>query len=150
MGGVDCLSLVGSTVVGSSVLTLWGQLTMPFQKGNPGGPGRRPGGHNVSTLVRDTCIRMGVDPIEYLCEVVADANTDTKERVKAATVLAEYMAPKLTRTVITTEAPEAPGLDYSALTFEELITLRGLMAKAQPARQLEAAVMPGTGETKDK
>lgn len=120
---------------------------MPFEKGKPrpDGAGRRKGTLNTSTVVKDTCERMGVDPLEFLCTVVSDDDADLKERVKAATVLSEYLAPKLNRTEITAEVvpvDPAPTIDYNRLSYNELTQLKELLSKATPGRTIEAADAP--------
>ncbi len=121
---------------------------MSFQAGQPRPPGagRRKGTPNKATEVKDICIRMGVDPIEFLCSVVAGSgefmgvDLDVKDRVAAAKELASYIAPKLKQTNLTMDepaGPEVPELDLSKLSTDELEQFRSLVSKATPERIID-------------
>ena len=61
-----------------------------FVKGNPGG-GRPKGSVNiVSRKAADKLGEMGVDPIEFLAQIMADPEADSNHRIRAAEQLMSY------------------------------------------------------------
>jgi len=77
---------------------------MPFEKGHPKYGGKKKGTVSPAKLrvedVKQTFIRMGVNPIELLCKIAKSKKPVPEHKLKALAELCRYYAPRLSTQAI--------------------------------------------------
>ena len=78
---------------------------MPFEKGHPKYGGRKKGATSPAKMraedVKQTFLRMGVNPIEMLCKIARSKKPVPEHKLKALAELCRYYAPRLSTQAIT-------------------------------------------------
>jgi hypothetical protein len=98
----NCTAEIGMQTICSlrnSVLRCRNEIHMPFEKGHPKYGGRIKGKLSHAKMqvedVKQTFLRMGVNPIERLCRVAKSKKPVPDHVIKALTELCRYYAPRL-------------------------------------------------------